>query len=117
MAKTIREQIASIDAQVAKLAAKKVELEAKVGNEVDTTLIVAGATVDFNYGKSPNLRALTGQVVAVKPNEPGQKGGTLVKIAVGEGFDAQLVVVFPSAVTKVHAAAVSADEALNSAAE
>lgn len=102
MAKTAREKIASIDTQIAALQAKRVELEAKVGNEVDTSKVVAGRTVDFKYGKAPNLRDLTGSVVGVKPAVPGEKGGTLVRVAVGEGFDAQIVTIFPSAVTKVY---------------
>lgn len=114
MAKTNREKLASVNARIAKLQAEAVTLAANLGNEVDTSKIVAGRVVDFNYGKAPNLRPLTGQVVGVKASTPGEKGGTLVRVAVGEGFDAQIVTIFPSAVTRVVPTAeeqASADEA------
>lgn len=102
MAKTNREKLASVESRIEKLKAEAEVLRANLGNEVDTSKIVAGRVVDFNYGKAPNLRPLSGAVVGVKAAVPGEKGGTLVRVAVGEGFDAQIVTIFPSAVTKVH---------------
>lgn len=111
MAKNVHEVIAKKKAQIATLTAEVTALQAKADTEIDPALIVAGVKVDFNYGKAPSLRPLTGTVTGVKVSEPGQKGGTLVRIAVGEGFDAQVVTIFPSAVTKVYGPEVPADEA------
>lgn len=104
MAKTAIQQIADIDASIAKLQAKRAELEASAANEVDFDKVQAGAVVTFTYGKGETKRELTGQVLGRKNAEPGAKGGDLVRVAVGEGFDAQIVTVYPNFVTKIHSA-------------
>lgn len=104
MAKSLRVQIADIDAKIEKLQVERVGLEAKLGDEVDTSAVQKGVSITFNYGKAPNVRSLDGLVLGRKDAEPGTKGGDLVKVAVGEGFDAQIVTIYPTAVTKIHAA-------------
>lgn len=106
MAKSIREQIASQQAAIAKAQAAIVALEARLGEEVDVSQIVAGATVTFDYGKGETKRELTGGVLGVKPADPANpKSASLVRVAVGEGFDAQIVTIYPANVKKVVAAA------------
>lgn len=101
MAKTIREQIATIDEQVKKLGEKRAELVAKQDSEVDPAHIIAGSTVTFDYGKGETKRVLTGVVTGVKPADPAvPKSATLIRVAVGEGFDAQIVTIYPASVTK-----------------
>lgn len=101
MAKTIRQQITDIDTAIAKLQVKRVELEGKLASEVDTAAVQPGRTVTFEYGKGENKRTLTGLVLGRKDAEPGTKGGDLVKVAVGEGFDAQIVTIYPSNVSAI----------------
>lgn len=104
MAKTIRQQIADIDEKIKNLTAARAVLVPKLDSEVDDAAIQAGAVVTFTYGKGETKRELTGQVLGRKNAEPGTKGGDLIRIAVGEGFDAQIVTTYPACVTKVHAA-------------
>jgi hypothetical protein len=111
MAKTIRQQVADLDEQIKKLTAKRDELNAKADSEVDYDKVQAGAVVTFTYGKGETKRELTGQVLGRKNAEPGTKGGDLIRIAVGEGFDAQIVTTYPACVTKIHADEVPAEEA------
>lgn len=95
MAKSIREQIAALEA---KLAALKVQAE----NEIDPSSIVAGATVSFEYGKGDTKRTLSGVITGIKPADPAvPKSATLIRVAVGEGFDAQIVTIYPTAVRSV----------------
>lgn len=101
MAKSIRQQIADIDTQIAKLQAKRDELVPQAANEVDTSEVQQGRTVTFKYGKGENVRVLTGLVLGRKDAEPGAKGGDLVKVAIGSGFDAQIVTIYPNQVTAV----------------
>jgi len=101
MGKSVRQQMADIDAKIEKLQVERAALEGKVADEVDTDLIQAGAIVSFLYGKGDNKTELTGQVLGRKNAEPGVKGGDFVKVAVGEGFDADVKTVGVYAVTKI----------------
>ena len=108
MAKTIREQIAAQQAIIVKAQAAIVVLNTKLGDEVDVALIVKGAQVTFDYGKGDTKRELTGYVLGVKPADAANpKSATLVRVAVGEGFDAQIVTIYPANVKKVIAAVVA----------
>jgi len=91
---TKTEKLAAIDAQIAKLQAKRAEVEAS--NDFDSSTVVAGTWVTFNYGRAEKARVLTGIVTGVKPAVEGLRGSSnLFKIAVGKGFDAELLTVFP----------------------
>lgn len=101
MAKSIREQIAAIDAQVVKLAAKKVELEAKIGNEIDFAALNAGIRITYSYGKGETKRTLEGLILGRKDPAEGEKGSALLKVATGSGFDAVITTIYPAQVLSV----------------
>lgn len=104
MAKTFREQIAAKNDQIAKLKLDIIGLEAQAVSEVDPALIVAGNTIVFEYGKAPNRRDLSGLILGVKEADPSvAKSQTLVKVAVGQGFEAQIVTIYPANVKQVTA--------------
>lgn len=101
MAKSIRQQIADLNEQIEKLTVKRTALEAQAASEVNTDDVQAGRTITFNYGKGDGKKVLTGLVLGRKNAEPGTKGGDLVKVAVGEGFDAIIATIYPSQVTAI----------------
>lgn len=103
MAKSNRDRVAEIDAKIAKLNEERAKFLAAAENEVNHDDVQSGRTVTFNYGKAPNVRELTGLVLGRKEPEAGTKGAPLVKVAVGAGFEAQIVTIYPAQVTKVHA--------------
>jgi hypothetical protein len=106
MAKTIREQIAGVDAQIAKLNAKRSDLVSKQDSEVDPAHIISGSTVTFSYGKGDTKRELVGVVTGVKPANPAEpKSATMIRVAVGDGFEAQIVTIYAASVTKAVLAA------------
>jgi hypothetical protein len=101
MAKSIRQQIADAEAAVAKLNEKITELRTKAESEVDPATIVGGAEVQFTHGKGDNKKTLTGTVLGVRHAVEGEKGGDFAKVAVGQGFDAQVLTIGFYQVTKV----------------
>jgi hypothetical protein len=103
MAKTLPEQIVAIDEQITKLTTKRAELQAKIDANIDPASIVAGATVTFDYGKGETRRELVGLVLGVKTtgDENSTKSQTLIKVAVGTGFDATVLVIYPNNVKKL----------------
>lgn len=104
MAKSIREQIAAIDAQVVKLAAKKTELEAKLGSEIDPASLNAGTRITYSYGKGETKRTLEGLILGRKDPGENEKGSAMLKVASGSGFDAIITVIYPAQVLSVIAA-------------
>lgn len=108
MSKSIRQQLSEVQAKIAALQVKEAELTLKADSEVDLDAVQAGKTVTFNYGKAPNVRSLTGLVLGRKDPEAGAKGGSLVKVAIGEGFEAQVVTIYPQQVTAIAADPVAA---------
>jgi hypothetical protein len=102
MAKNIRQQISDLTDKIAKLTQEKAALEVQAENVVDTAAVQPGRIVTFDYGKGETKRSLTGQVVGRKDVAEGVKGGDMVKVAVGEGFDALLLTIYPNVVTKLH---------------
>lgn len=104
MAKTIREQITALDEQIAKLNTKKTELSAKLADEIDPAALVPNTVIDFEYGKGDNKKVITGRIIGRQgPDPENKKSSVMLKVAVGEGFEAQLVVTYPANVKKVHA--------------
>lgn len=102
MAKTALQQIADVDAAIVKLQAKRAELVTAAQNEVDPAKLVAGANIEFAYGKGDTKKNLVGMILGVKLADPEQpKSSTMLRVAVGEGFDAQIVTVYPAQVTKI----------------
>lgn len=106
--KSIQEQIKSKEAQIVKLQAAIAELEVKALNTVNYDDVQQGRIVTFNYGKAPNVRSLSGLVLGRKDKGEGVKGPDLVKVAVGSGFDAQVLTIFPQAVTAIEPVAAEA---------
>lgn len=101
MAKSVRQQLADVKEKIEKLQAEQTVLEGKLSNEVDPAQVVPGAVIEFPYGKGENKRTVVGQVVGRKDAEAGSKGGDLVKVAVGEGFEAFFATIYPNQVTKI----------------
>jgi predicted secreted protein len=103
MAKSIRSQLATVVASIAALEVKKTTLEAELAAnpEVNTDLAVAGAVIEFKYGKGTSVKSLTGQVIGRKEPAEGEKGATQLRVAAGEGFDAQLVTIYLPYITKI----------------
>ena len=100
--KTIRQQLADIDQKICDLTIKKTALEAKLSAEVNFDHIVPGAVIQFAHGKGEGRRTIEGTVVATKPADPAQPRSTpMVKVAFGEGFEAQFATTYFSTVTKV----------------
>lgn len=102
-APTKEEKIASLKAQIAKLEVRLYNVEndivvpAKVAKVVE--LPAVGAEVSFMHGRTtattePTQK--TGVVVAVKAatEVDGKSKPALVKVQIGEGFDAELVTIY-----------------------
>jgi hypothetical protein len=101
MAQSAHQKLAAAKAQLALLTTKIEELTAAADKEVDFTKVVVGSEVTFNYGKAPNVVSKTGSVVGIKEPAAGTKGATQVKVAVGEGFDAVLHVIYLPQITAI----------------
>lgn len=110
MSKTAIQKIADIDAKIAALNVTRAELVIASENEVDPAKLVAGANITFNYGKGKDVRSLEGSIIGVKPADPTvPKSTTLLRVATGEGFEAQVVTIYPASVTKVAAVEAAAE--------
>lgn len=96
-----RTKIAEIDAKIAKLQAARAALEEAATNEVDTSALKAGDLVTFEFGRGEKKRTYAGTVVAIKREE--NKAG-LVRVIVGEGFDAETFTTFEASIRSVVAA-------------
>lgn len=106
MAKSLKQQLVDIQTKIDELLVKKAGIEAALANEVNEEHIVPGATVEFIYGKGEGKRLVSGTVVAVKKADPAvAKSADQVKVAIGEGFDAQFAVIYLSTISKVSAPA------------
>lgn len=116
MSKSIRTQLAAVLSQIATLTAKAEELKLLAANEIDTAAVQAGRVVEFEYGKGEGKRILVGVVVGRKDPAAGEKGGSLVKVAVGEGFDSQVVTIYPQQVKAFKDEAANAEQAAESTA-
>lgn len=109
MAKSIRQQITDAVTKRDALNVVIAGLEAKLGQEVDTAAVQAGASITFNYGKGETRKVLSGVVLGRKDAEPGAKGGDLVRVAVGQGYEAMIVTINPGAVTGISVVEPSAE--------
>lgn len=98
MSKSFRAQLAKIDAAIAKLQAERVTIAAQAEAEIDDSRIEQGTIVTFEYGRAEKRRVLTGTVLGRKAQE---KGVDLIKVTVGEGFDAEVVTTLITAVTSI----------------
>lgn len=102
MAQTKRQQIEKIQKQIDDLTAKKTALQAQLDKEVNFDHIVTGAQIQFVYGKGDNKRSVVGTVAGVQLADPAQpKSAPMARVAIGEGFEAQLVTVYFAVVEAV----------------
>lgn len=121
IAKSIREQIAAQEAIITKATATITAANAaldllrpQLADEVDPTKIVAGAVVVFKYGKGESVRDLTGTVLAIKAADPAQpKSAPQARVAVGEGFEADVKTIYFADVKKIVEAEASVDVQAN----
>lgn len=90
MSKSIATQIAELDARIAKLQERRVELATKV--EAASFNPEVGAEYSFNYGRK-DKQVLTGTVLGVKRPEEGKPGGTFIVFESGAGVDKKVLTV------------------------
>lgn len=101
MAKTRTEQIAEIDKKIETLTLRKTALQAQQDSLVNFADVQTGRVVDFPQGKGDNVRTYTGAVIGRKNAEKeGEKD--LIRVAVGDGFEAQIITLAVAKVTKLH---------------
>ncbi|CAB3795589.1 hypothetical protein [Pararobbsia alpina] len=105
MAKTTVEQIAALQARIAADTAKLNELQAaeKASSALET--LAADAPVRFVFGRAENRKEYDGVVLGIAETDKGKR----IKVQYGEGFDAQIVVIDPSAILSVGDAEKEAD--------
>lgn len=100
------QKIANINAQIAKLQQRLSDVINDVVRAPAAKVIAlpeVGAVVEFTYGRTTpttTARELIGTVVAVKAASEvdGKKLPALVRVSVGEGFDAELLTIYPSVI-------------------
>jgi hypothetical protein len=86
----------AIRAQIAALEVKLAEAINAEANEISVEKLTAGTQVTFDYGRGETRTVKQGTVLGVKLPVEGQKGAALVRIQIGEGFDAEIVTVYPA---------------------
>ena len=91
-------QIASLEALIPTLP----EASASVPAAAKRPKIEAGTAVQFRYGRGDTAKVRDGVVKARKDNADGNP--ELYRVEVGEGFDAELVTVYPGQITPFAAA-------------
>lgn len=102
---TKEEKISRIEKEIARLTTKLYNVvndivEVKTAKQV--ALPEVGADVLFNYGRKTATTdpvQKIGRVVAVKPagvTADGKKTPAQIKVSVGEGYDVELVVIYPA---------------------
>lgn len=101
MAQSNHAKLAAAKAQLAVITTRIAELEVAAANEVDFSRVVEGAEVTFNFGKKPNIQALTGTVLGLKSPEDGAKGAVQARVAVGTGFNADVKTIYLPYITAI----------------
>lgn len=92
-------KIAALQARIAADTAKIAELQVAAANEVDTSKVVKGAKITFDFGRGEGKTVLTGTVFGVR-REEGK--APIAKVLVeSENGDASLVGIFLSAVKSI----------------
>lgn len=97
MAKTLIEQLQAAEEAVKKAIERRDELAAKIEAEQALSSIQTGNVIVFNYGRAETRKEYTGTVLGVADTDKGRR----IKVQYGEGFDAAIVVIDPSAVVSV----------------
>ena len=113
---TKEEKLAKIDTQIAALQQKRYNVENDIVTTKAAKVVVLPVTRDvvaFSYGrKTPTSspRELLGIVMGVKPASEvdGKRTPAMIKVAVGVGFDAEVLTIYPAQVSAINPAAESA---------
>ena len=101
MPKSVVDKILAIDTKIAALIDQRDALISR-GEEVAPASLVPGASVVFAYGRGETRRELSGIITGVKPaDQDNPKSSTLIRVAVGEGFDAKILTVYHSNVKNI----------------
>ena len=104
-APTKAERIAAIDAKITKLQEQRYNIENDIVSAPKAAKVVVlpavGDTVTFTYGRrTPTTEPVqrVGVVIAVKPKTEvdGKSRPAQVKVQSGEGFDAELITIYPA---------------------
>jgi hypothetical protein len=107
---TKEQKLAKIDEQIAKLQAKRSDIEndvVRVKAAKEVVVPVVGDTVTFMFGRKTATTAPSekiGTVIGVKAASTLANGKTApaqVKVQFGEGFDAETAVIYPAQVTSI----------------
>ena len=100
--KTLPEKIEALEKRIADDSEKLAELIAERDNADRLSGVVAGTHVSIKLGRKfkdkDTTRVVPGVVVAVKEDDDGDK---LLKVQIGDGFDAEYVVVGLGAIQTV----------------
>lgn len=111
---TKEQKIARIDEQIKRLQAKREDIindVVRVKAVKEVVIPGVGSTVTFLFGrKTANTSPVekTGTVIAVKPAvklDTGKTAPAQIKVTFGEGFDADVAVIYPAQVTSIVAEA------------
>jgi hypothetical protein len=117
--KTKEEQIAIIDGQITKLQKRKQDLIDGVVSKPAAKVVAlpeVGAVIEFRFGrtnektnKTPVIK--TGTVIAVKPavTDDLKKSPAQVRVSVGEGFDVELLTIYPAQIVEAPVADAAAE--------
>ena len=95
--RTRKEMIAVLEAKLAKLRAEPEAKEPKAKKVKEEYVPAVGDKVDFYFGRGDNRAVQSGVVLGIREPGEGEKGGRIVKVMVGEGYDADIKGVFLSA--------------------
>lgn len=106
---TKEQKLANIDAQIAKLQARRADIEAGRDTKAKKEVYVPAkgdkviATIGRNTATS-QAKSVEGTVLAVKVPAEGEKGATQVRVRIYEGeFDEQTVTLYPAQLQAVKA--------------
>lgn len=89
-------QTAKAEATKVRLAAAEASKEETAGADAIEAGLPAGTVVDFRFGRGEKVRHYIGTVIGSKPQD---KGPTLYRVRVGEGFDEEIFKVFGAQIT------------------
>lgn len=94
-------QVAKIEAQIAKLTEKLAAAKVAEANNISLDKLVVGVEVAFDYGRAENRTLKSGFILGVKVPAEGTKGQTLVKVQIGQGFDAEIATIYPANIKSI----------------
>lgn len=125
MATSKATRIAQLEALVARYLAKAAATSAQLdkaraskeetaGADAIEAGLPAGVEVEFRFGRGEKVRHYVGIVIGSKPQD---KGPTLYRVRVGEGFDEEIFKVFGAQITGHNFVATPTEEAIQVAAD